>query len=140
MKMILRIENTKLIYKKIKGQIKQKRNQDINKIQVLQNNGTIIEYTKTEEMAISVARYNETRYNQETNIPIAIHPETNPEEEKQHNIHNMEMKQIKEDFMKSIETTNTEQIDYKIDDKTRKTKITITSQSGVHPGDYKAAY
>jgi hypothetical protein len=68
MKMILQIENTKLIYKKIKGQIKRKRNQYINKIQVVQNDRTIIEYTKTEEMAISVARYNETHYNQEANI------------------------------------------------------------------------
>jgi hypothetical protein len=58
----------------------------------------------------------------------------------------MAMKQIKEDFMKSIKTSNTEQIDYKVDDKTCITKITkwkedtTTSSSGIHPGHFKAAY
>jgi hypothetical protein len=60
LKMILHTERTKLTYKKIKGQIKRNQNQDGNKIQVVQCDGSIIKYTKSEEMAKQVEMYNKT--------------------------------------------------------------------------------
>jgi hypothetical protein len=71
-----------------------------------------------------VAKYNETHDNQAENFPLAIYPETNSDKDNQYNIQGMEMKQIHEDFIKSIKTINTEQINYKINDKIWKIKIT----------------
>jgi hypothetical protein len=77
--MILHTERTKLTYEKIKGQVKRNQSQDMNKIQVVQSDGSIIEYTKTEEMAKQVAKYNKTHYNQANVTPLATYPDTHSE-------------------------------------------------------------
>jgi hypothetical protein len=74
-------------------------------------------------MAKQVAKYNKTHYNQANSTPLATYPDTHPEKYSQQNIQDCEMKQIQEEFIKNIEETNREQINYKIYDKTWKMKI-----------------
>jgi hypothetical protein len=68
---ITHTEKVKLIYSKVRNNINPRRNESIQKVQVMDSKGNISEYSKPNEIATKVASYNTKHFNQAENTPMA---------------------------------------------------------------------